>query len=99
MPMLLNGAKDKQSDLLCGTTHKKTAGTASVRVKIDARDWVLGVMWSSSSRMRMLKEVTIRTGANCNGQANVPFRVQPVQKSLDRISTLEHLLISAWASC
>jgi len=68
---------------------RRTAGTASVRVKIDVRDWVPGVMWSSSSRMRMLKEVTIRTGTNCNSQANVPFRVQPVQKSLDRISTLE----------
>jgi hypothetical protein len=49
-----------------------------------------------------VKEATIRTGANCNSQANVPFRAQPVQKSLDRISTLEffsHPQISAWARC
>jgi len=43
----------------------RTAGTASVRVKIDVRDWVPDVMRSSSSR-RMLKEATIRIGANCN---------------------------------
>ena len=50
----------------------RTVGTASVRVEIDMRDWVPGVMRSSSLR-RMLKEATIRIGANCNSGVNVPF--------------------------
>jgi hypothetical protein len=33
---------------------RRTEGIASVRVNIEVRDWALGVMWSSSSRMRML---------------------------------------------
>ena len=56
-----------------------TADAALVRVKIDVRDWVPGVMWSSSSRMKILKEVMIRTGTNCNSWAKVPFRVQPYE--------------------
>ena len=46
----------------------------AVRVKIDVRDWVPCVMWSSSLKRRMLKEATIRTGANCNSQVNVPLK-------------------------
>jgi hypothetical protein len=97
-----DGDEDVRVCALAIPMSHRTAGTASVRVRIDIRNWVLGVMWSSSSRMRMLKEATIRTGANCNSQANVPFRVQPVQKNLDRILTLEffsHPQISAWAHC
>ena len=81
--------EDVRVCVLAMPMSRRTAGTASVRVKIDVRDWAPGVMWSSSSRMRILKEATVRTGANCNSRANIPFRVQPVQKSLDCISTLE----------
>ena len=57
----------------------RTADAALVRVKIDVREWVPGVMWSSSSRMKILKEVMIRTGTNRNSRTKVPFRVQPYE--------------------
>jgi hypothetical protein len=51
---------DMRVCVLAMPTSHRTAGTASVRVKIDMRDWVLGVTCSSSSRTRMLKKLSIR---------------------------------------